>query len=120
MSEVEEEIDEIKVSIKEIKKKLLKLGIMHPGSINTQYNVCGNANCACKNKENPKKHGPYYQLSYSNKGRSTTRFIKEEEVKKTRKQVENYKTFKKLNIELVNLNVELVKALRMEVKKELS
>ena len=90
---------------------------MHPGSINTQYNVCGNPNCACKNKENPKKHGPYYQLSYSNKGRSTTKFIKEEELKTIRKQVENYKKFKEMNAELVNLNVELVKALRINQKK---
>lgn len=118
--DTEEKTDKIKVSIKEIKKKLSKLGIMHPGSINTQYNVCGNPNCACKNKENPKKHGPYYQLSYSNKGKSTTKFIKEEEIKTTRKQIENYKIFKEMNAELVNLNVELVKALRMNQKKQIS
>jgi len=112
MQGIEEKIDKIEASIKGIKKKLSKLGIMHPGSINTQYNICGNPSCACKNKENPKKHGPYYQLSYSNKGKSTTRFIKEKELKKTRKQVENYKIFKEMNLELVNLNVELVKLLR--------
>jgi len=93
--DTEEKIDKIKVSIKEIKKKLSKLGIMHTGSINTQYNICGNPNCACKNKENPKKHGPYYQLSYPNKGRSTTKFIKEEELKTIRKQVEIIKNSKR-------------------------
>ena len=88
MQEVEKEMKDIEIEIKAIKKKLSKLGIMHPGSISTQYNVCGNPNCACKNKENPKKHGPYYQLSFSRKGKSTTRFIKEDEIEKTRKQIE--------------------------------
>ncbi len=112
MQETEKKIKNIQAEIKEVKKKLTKLGIMHPGSISTQYNVCGNPSCACKNKENPKKHGPYYQLSFSNKGKSTTRFIKEDEIKKIKKQVESYKNFKKLNTELIDLNVELVKLQR--------
>jgi hypothetical protein len=53
-------------------KKMCSLGPMLPGSISEQWNVCGTPGCACKAKKNPVKHGPYYQLSFSVKGRSST------------------------------------------------
>ena len=42
---------------------------MKPDSINEQYNVCGSPNCKCKDKKNPQKHGPYYYLSFTFKGK---------------------------------------------------
>ena len=102
-------ITKLKRQIKAIKKKLFDLGEMRPGSISEQYNVCGNPNCACKNKENPKKHGPYYQLSYSRKGKSTTEFIKKEKFQEVSQQLKNYKMFKKLTEEWIDLSIEIAK-----------
>ena len=47
---------------------------MHPGSLREQYNVCGKAGCRCKDPKKPQKHGPYYQLSYTWRGKSSTPF----------------------------------------------
>ncbi len=93
----------------EVKTKILDLGIMHPGSISKQYNVCGKKGCKCKDKDNPQKHGPYYQLSYSIRGKSSSVFIKEENLIEAVKRIDNYKKFKELNVELTKATVELSK-----------
>ena len=90
------QISQCLARIKEIKESLSELGEMRPGSLSQQYNVCGNPTCRCKDKKNPQKHGPYYQVSYSHKGRSTTEFVKQDMVAETQKQLENFQTFKKL------------------------
>lgn len=59
-----------------------------------KYNVCGNPNCRCKDPENPKKHGPYYQISYSHKGKSMTQFVKMDAMVETQKQLKNFYLYK--------------------------
>ena len=101
-------LQEEKVIIK-IKKKISNLGMMHPGSISEQYNVCGKADCKCKDKKNPQKHGPYYQLSYSIRGKSSSVFIKKKNLIEARMRIENYKLFKELSIQLTKASVEYSK-----------
>ncbi len=95
--------------ITEVKLQLMSLGDMHPGSVTQQYNVCGVKNCKCKDKENPQKHGPYYQLSFTNKGKSSSRFIKKENLEECQKQIENYQKFKELTTEWKSLSVDYAK-----------
>jgi hypothetical protein len=82
--------------IVKIKDKLMKLGDMHPGSLSKQYNTCGTPGCKCKDRQNPKKHGPYYQISFVHKKRSTSRFVKKEFVREIKRQINNYQKFKQL------------------------
>ncbi|NLG19395.1 MAG: hypothetical protein GX556_18900 [Fibrobacter sp.] len=98
-----------KQRISAIHKKLISLGPMLPGSISEQWNVCGTPGCVCKAKENPVKHGPYYQLSFSVKGRSSTMFIKPENLADAKRMVARYKKFKELCFELIQANVDLVR-----------
>lgn len=100
--------------IEKLKAALAGLGEMRPGSLREQYNVCGNPNCRCKDPRKPKKHGPYYQLSYIHKGRSTTQFIRREFFAETRRQLLNYKRFRKLTDEWVTLALEHAK-LKLEI-----
>ena len=95
--------------IKKIQQCLAALGEMRPGSLSKQFNVCGNPDCRCKDQGNPKKHGPYFQLSYSHKGKSTTEFVKEENLSAVEQQISNYREFKKLVEEWVDLSVEIAK-----------
>ena len=96
-----------KKSIEQLKQNLLDIRPILPGSISEQWNVCGTPGCKCKNISNPKKHGPYYQLSFSVGGRSSSMFIKKEDVAEARKRVKRYKEFKKLIMELVQAYVDL-------------
>lgn len=96
-----------KKSVEQLKQKLLDIRPILPGSISEQWNVCGTIGCKCKDSANPKKHGPYYQLSFSVGGRSSSMFIKKEDVTEARKRVKRYKEFKKLTMELVQAYVDL-------------
>jgi hypothetical protein len=90
--------------------KLSSLSPMLPGSISEQWNVCGTEGCACKAAKNPVKHGPYYQLSFSVKGHSSSMFIKQEDIAEARRRIKRYKQFKELSFELVQANVDLARA----------
>lgn len=103
--------------IQRIKDDLATIGEMRPGSISKQYNVCGTPGCRCKDPDNPQRHGPYYQLSYVHRNKSTSQFIRSAFVRETRAQVVEYRRFKKLIAEWVNLALEHAK-LKLELAKQ--
>ncbi len=88
-------------SVAEVKKALDVLGPMLPGSISKQWNVCGKPGCRCKNPHRPQRHGPYYQLSFTVAGRSSTMFLRPEELAVARQCLRRYRRFRELNAELV-------------------
>jgi hypothetical protein len=96
--------------IEGIKQGLCALGDMRPGSLSEQYNVCGNPSCRCKDKMNPRKHGPYYQLSYVHQGKSTTEFVRKDDVAQVRSQIETYRVFRELTKQWVELALKIAKA----------
>src|SRR5213594_4754053 len=81
--------------IERIKKELSALGDLRPGSLSRQYNVCGKPGCRCKASP-PEKHGPYYQVSYTRKGRSRSMFVRGEQVTRVRQQLKNYTRLRRL------------------------
>jgi hypothetical protein len=103
--------------IHRIKEELVRLGDMRPGALSEQYNVCGTAGCRCKDPTAPKRHGPYYQLSYSHKGKSTTEFVKKPMLPDVRKQLRNFAKFRKLTDEWVALSLKISSARRKLAKR---
>ena len=103
------ELQLIEKKIERIKRELMKLGEMHPGSLSQQYNVCGVKNCRCKDPKTPIKHGPYYQLSFTIRGKSSTRFIRKENLKTCKMHITNYQRFKELTKEWKELAAEHAK-----------
>ena len=95
--------------IEEVKHEISGLGEIRTGSLSEQWNVCGNPKCRCKDKENPQKHGPYYQLSYTRYGKSSTEFVSRKNVDTVRKQLEDYKAFMSLKDEWIDLSVAIAK-----------
>jgi hypothetical protein len=100
-------ISQIARKIEHLKRQLAELGPMHPGSLSEQYNVCGKSGCRCKDPKNPQKHGPYYQLSFTWRGKSRTRFVRAERLAGVREKIANYKRFRELTDEWVDLVMEL-------------
>ncbi len=110
IAEIEQE--KLLTRLEEIKFEISKLGEIRTGSLTEQYNVCGQQNCKCKDKKNPKKHGPYYQLSYTRYKKSTSEFISRERVDAVRQQLADYKTFMKLKDEWIDISIQLAKLRR--------
>jgi len=91
---------------------LLALGPLHPGSLTRQYSVCGKAGCRCKDPTRPRRHGPYYKVSYAYRGKFTSRFVPRREARVVRAELANYKRMRKLIEAWVGLAIRLAKEKR--------
>jgi len=99
-------ISGVERQIRRVKNELMELGDFRPGSLSEQYNVCGNPKCRCK-EDPPKKHGPYYLLSYNRGGKSSSKFVKKEHAAAVKQQLKNYKKMRNLVDKWIDLSAEL-------------
>jgi len=77
-------LSQIKDEIEGIKSQLNEIEDMRPGSLTKQY-------------RNPQaQSGPFFQISYTHKMKSKTEYVRPAFVKDIRRQIANYKRFKKL------------------------
>lgn len=89
-----ERLQTIQKRITVIKKELLTIGEMRPGSLTRQY------------KDPKNRTGPYYQLSYTHRMKSRTDYVPREARRELRGQIRNYKRFRSLTTEWVSLAIE--------------
>jgi hypothetical protein len=102
---------EIDHRIAAIKRELCSLGPLRPGSITRQYNVCGSPSCRCK-ADPPKRHGPYYQLSYTHQRHSSSEFVREQDLAEVQRQLQNYARLRALVDEWVALEIQAARLVR--------
>lgn len=91
--------------IRKLEEALAQIGPVLPGGISEQWNVCGKPGCKCKDPDNPRKHGPYFHLSFTVGGKSSSMFLKREELAAARRCVRNYSRFKALTQQLLRARV---------------
>jgi len=92
--------------IERVKGQLAALGDLRPGSLSTQYNVCGTPGCRCKATP-PEKHGPYDQVSFTRKGKSSSKFVRKEDLNTVRRELKNYEVMKTLVDRWIEMATEL-------------
>ena len=110
-------IQALEERIQRIQAELASLGDMRPGSLSQQDNVCGKAGCRCKDPQNPQRHGPYYQLSWVHRGKSTTQFIRRPFLPQVRAEIATYNRFRKLSDQWVNLALRIAQAKLLAARK---
>ena len=106
--------ESLEARIAKIKEEIAALGDLHPGALSQQFNICGNPRCRCKT-DPAARHGPYYQLSYAWRRKSTTRFVRKEDLAEVRQQVRNYCRLRQLTDRWVTLAIVLS---RLRLKEE--
>jgi hypothetical protein len=89
-----EKLQQIQQEIQNIKDELMAIGEMRPGSLTLQY------------KEPKEKRGPYYQISYTQRMRSRTQYVRSDRVEEIRHQIDVYRRFKKLIERWIELAIE--------------
>jgi hypothetical protein len=87
-SDVEKELRDYKKEYEGIKTRLLNIGFICKGSITERWLPCGNPNCAC-HKDPKNRHGPYYQLSWKEKGKTVSHFLSGDTVDLYREWMQN-------------------------------
>ena len=53
--------------------RLLKVGFLFKGSITQRRLPCGNQKCRCRDPK--RRHGPYYQISWKQNGKTVSRIL---------------------------------------------
>ncbi len=96
-------------TLQRIRTQLAEIGPVLPGSLSEQWNVCGTPGCHCKAPHQPKKHGPYYQLSFTVAGKSSTLFIPKKDVAEVRRRIKRYHRFKTLTTDWVQACIALAR-----------
>jgi len=87
-------IQQIEKRIDRIKRTLLEIGPMRPGSLTRQY-------------KDPQHHtGAYWQISYTRRMKSRTEYVRPEWVKEIRHQTVTHKRFKRLVDQWIDLSIE--------------
>lgn len=102
---MQKKIARIQKRIEKIKSELQNIGEMRPGLITRQY------------KKPKEKKGGFYQISYTHKMKSKTEYVRPEFLNDLRRQVKNYKKFKKLMVEWSNVALEQSR-LKIKIAKE--
>jgi ribosomal protein L29 len=99
-------LTQIEKRVEKIKQELKSIQQMRPGSLTRQYH-------------NPKdKTGAYYQLSYTHKMKSRTEYVRPEYVEQLSKQISEYKRFKELVEEWIELAIQHSKMQIDRAKKD--
>ena len=87
-------IRQIERRIDRIKRALLEIGPMRPGSLTRQY------------KDPQHRTGAYWQISYTRQMKSRTEYVRKEYVKEVRRQTLTHKRFKRLVDQWIDLSIE--------------
>ena len=87
-------IQQIEQRVDRIKRALLEIGPMRPGSLTRQY------------KDPQHRTGAYWQISYTRRMKSRTDYIRKEHVKEVRRQTVIHKRFKRLVDQWIDLSIE--------------
>lgn len=77
-----------------IKRELMELGPMRLGSITRQY------------RDPETKKRPFYQISYTHRGRGRSEYVRPENLAALRLEVKNFKRFRTLTEQWVELSLQ--------------
>lgn len=78
-----------------LKEGILSLGLARPGSLITRFMPCGKSPCRCTASP-PRLHGPYWEWSTKQHGKSVTRRMTKEQARLCRAWQRNHRKLKKI------------------------
>ena len=94
---ITKKITQLEQRIETIKAKLMALGPLRPGTLSKQY------------KDPQNKTGAFYQLSYTHHMKSRTEYVRAQNLKSLKKELTEYKRYRKLTEQYIDLSIELSK-----------
>ncbi len=86
--------ERIQGQIRQVQQALAALGPMRPGTLTRQY------------RQPQQRRGAYYQLSYTFQMRSRTEYVRPTEAAQLRRELAEYKRYKRLTARWVGLSLQ--------------
>ncbi len=78
-----------------LKREMLTLGLVRPGSLVRRFMPCGNPACRCMGQP-PRLHGPYHQWTHKIAGKTKTVRLSAQQARLCREWSGNHKKLKRL------------------------
>ena len=92
-----------------LKADLGRVQDLRRGSLVERYRKCGKSNCSCA-EDADQAHGPSWSLTWEATGKTHTKVIPAHAVARVRAQLAEYKRFRQLTRELVEVSEQLCDA----------
>jgi Family of unknown function (DUF6788) len=86
-AQLKRRLERVRRDYEQLKAKLADVGFICEGSLTELYTSCGNPNCRCRDPE--QRHGPYWQLTWKQAGKTVTRRLSAEEADLYRQWIAN-------------------------------
>jgi hypothetical protein len=76
-AELKRRLERISADYEAAKDKLAEVGFTCEGSLIERYTTCNNPNCRCSDPD--QRHGPYWQLSWKQAGKTVSKLLSPED-----------------------------------------
>lgn len=104
-----EKLRELEEKRQRVQKRLTEVGDMRQGTLTERYRKCGKPSCKCAEDESH-AHGPSFSLTKSVRSKTVTRIIPKPAVEATKVQIVQFKEFRRLSQEFLEVNEEICDA----------
>jgi len=112
------EIEKLTRQREELKTEIAKIGDMRPGSLVRRFRKCGKPTCHCAREGSP-GHGPIWSLTREVNGKTVTKIIPSDAaVQATKQQISEFRRFRELSRELIEISDKLCDAKLVKAKAE--
>jgi hypothetical protein len=81
---------------RQLAAQLAEIGLISSGSITHRYTVCGTPGCRCHGEDPSQRHGPYYQWTAKEGGKTVTRRLNADEAKLYSEWIANDRKMRRL------------------------
>jgi hypothetical protein len=102
-------LEELERRQSELKAQLSNVQEMRRGSLVARYRKCGKASCCCANEQHA-GHGPSLSLTWQEEGKTRTKIIPVEAAERTQAQIAEFRRFRRLGRELVEVSERICDA----------
>jgi hypothetical protein len=75
--QLQRRLERLNADYKAAKAKITQVGFTCEGSLIERYTTCNNPNCRCRDPQ--QRHGPYWQLSWKQGGKTVSRLLPAED-----------------------------------------
>jgi hypothetical protein len=85
--QLERRLERLRVDYEKAKARIAEIGFTCEGSLIERYTTCNNPNCRCADPD--QRHGPYWQLSWKQGGKTVSKLLTAEDAALYREWISN-------------------------------
>ena len=85
--QLQRRLERLRVDYEKAKARIAEIGFTCEGSLIERYTTCNNPNCRCSDPD--QRHGPYWQLSWKQGGKTVSKLLSAQDAGLYREWIDN-------------------------------